>query len=71
MTIKPFLAHDSARVIEGVRFGKVHVAWFGQQAKVSRRQGYNAHIITHADNPQHRYFQHLVSSVPQMQEVPR
>ena len=38
MTIKPFLAHDSARVIEGVRFGKVHVAWFGQQAKVSRHQ---------------------------------
>ena len=67
MPIKPFFAPDYAGVIEAMRFGKVHVAWFGnksgmeavdragaevfaQQAKVSGRQGYYSHLITHVDN---------------------
>jgi len=31
-TVKPFFASDYAGVIEGMRFGKVHVAWFGNKS---------------------------------------
>lgn len=30
--VKPFFAPDYAGVIEGMRFGKVHVAWFGNKS---------------------------------------
>lgn len=32
ITIKPFFASDYAGVIEGMRFGKVQVAWYGNKA---------------------------------------
>lgn len=32
MTVKPFFATDYAGVIEGMRFGKVDVAWFGNKS---------------------------------------
>lgn len=31
-TVRPFFASDYAGVIEGMRFGKVHVAWFGNKS---------------------------------------
>lgn len=32
MKVKPFFASDYAGVIEGMRFGKVHFAWFGNKS---------------------------------------
>lgn len=32
MAVKPFFAPDYAGIIEGMRFGKVHVAWFGNKS---------------------------------------
>lgn len=32
MPVKPFFAPDYAGIIEGMRFGKVHVAWFGNKS---------------------------------------
>ena len=32
MPVKPFFAPDYAGVIEAMRFGKVHVAWFGNKS---------------------------------------
>jgi phosphonate transport system substrate-binding protein len=32
MPVKPFFASDYAGVIEGMRFGKVHMAWFGNKS---------------------------------------
>ncbi len=32
MKVKPFFAPDYAGIIEGMRFGKVHVAWFGNKS---------------------------------------
>ena len=32
VTVKPFFAADYAGIIEGMRFGKVHVAWFGNKS---------------------------------------
>ena len=32
LTVNPFFASDYAGVIEGMRFGKVHVAWFGNKS---------------------------------------
>ena len=35
--VKPFFAADYAGIIEGMRFGKVHVAWFGNTRCYQRR----------------------------------
>jgi phosphonate transport system substrate-binding protein len=32
--VKPFFAADYAGIIEGMRFGKVHVAWYGNKAAI-------------------------------------
>ena len=32
MKVKPFFAPDYAGIIEGMRFGKVHVAWYGNKS---------------------------------------
>ncbi len=32
LPVKPFFAPDYAGIIEGMRFGKVHVAWFGNKS---------------------------------------
>ena len=32
--VKPFFAADYAGIIEGMRFGKVHVAWFGNKSAI-------------------------------------
>lgn len=34
ITVKPFFASDYAGVIEGMRFGKVDVAWFGNKSAI-------------------------------------
>jgi phosphonate transport system substrate-binding protein len=34
MEVKPFYASDYAGVIEGMRFGKVHIAWFGNKSAI-------------------------------------
>ena len=34
VTVKPFFASDYAGVIEGMRFGKVDVAWFGNKSAI-------------------------------------
>jgi phosphonate transport system substrate-binding protein len=32
--VKPFFAADYSGIIEGMRFGKVHVAWFGNKSAI-------------------------------------
>lgn len=34
MPVKPFYASDYGGVIEGMRFGKVHIAWFGNKSAI-------------------------------------
>lgn len=34
MKVKPFYASDYGGVIEGMRFGKVHIAWFGNKSAI-------------------------------------
>lgn len=62
MTIKPFFATDYAGVIEGMRFNKVQVAWFGNKSAmeaVDRSKGeIFAQTVDAAGNP--GYWGHIL-----------
>jgi len=55
MPVKPFFASDYAGIIEGMRFNKVHVAWYGNKSAmeaVDRAQGeVFASVIDKDGNP--------------------
>ena len=63
--VKPFFASDYAGVIEGMRFGKVDVAWFGNKSAMEavdrakrrslrpdRRQRRQPRLLVAPDHPQ-------------------
>ena len=45
LTVKPFFATDYAGVIEGMRFGKVQVAWFGNKSAMEAVDRADGHIF--------------------------
>ena len=65
MEVKPFFAPDYAGVIEGMRFGKVHLAWFGNKSgmeAVDRAGGEVFAQIAHANGEQ-GYYSHIITNV--------
>jgi phosphonate transport system substrate-binding protein len=62
MKVNPFFAPDYAGIIEGMRFNKVHVAWFGNKAAmeaVDRASGEVFAQMVNADGTQ-GYYSHLI-----------
>lgn len=62
MKVNPFFASDYAGIIEGMRFGKVHVAWFGNKSAmqaVDRAGGEVFAQMVNADGTQ-GYYSHLI-----------
>ena len=45
LEVKPFFASDYAGVIEGMRFGKVHLAWFGNKSAMEAVDRANGEIF--------------------------
>jgi len=65
MEVKPFFAPDYAGVIEAMRFGKVHVAWFGNKSgmeAVDRAGGEVFAQTSKADGSQ-GYYSHIITNV--------
>lgn len=65
MEVKPFFAPDYAGVIEGMRFGKVHLAWFGNKSgmeAVDRANGEVFAQVAHANGEQ-GYYSHIITHV--------
>ena len=62
MKINAFFASDYAGIIEGMRFNKVHAAWFGNKSAaeaVDRASGEVFAQMVNADGPQ-GYYSHLI-----------
>ena len=75
MKVKAFFASDYAGIIEGMRFNKVHVAWFGNKSAmeaVDRASGEVFAQMVNADGTQ-GYYSHLIvhkdSPLQNMQDV--
>ncbi|MGI1668711.1 MAG: phosphonate ABC transporter substrate-binding protein [Neptuniibacter sp.] len=63
MEVKPFFASDYAGIIEGMRFGKVHVAWFGNKSAMEAVDRAGAEIFVQeikADGTQ-GYYSHVLA----------
>ena len=62
MKVNPFFASDYAGIVEAMRFGKVHVAWFGNKSAmeaVDRASGEVFAQMVNADGTQ-GYYSHLI-----------
>ena len=62
MEVKPFFASDYAGIIEGMRFGKVHAAWFGNKSAMEAVDRAGAEIFAQeikADGTQ-GYYSHIL-----------
>ena len=65
MKVKPFFASDYAGVIEAMRFGKVHVAWFGNKSAMEAVDRAGAEVFVQeikADGTQ-GYYSHVLTHV--------
>ena len=65
MKVKPFFASDYAGIIEAMRFGKVHVAWFGNKSAMEAVDRAGAEVFVQeikADGTQ-GYYSHILTSV--------
>lgn len=63
MEVKPFFAPDYAGIIEGMRFGKVHVAWFGNKSGMEAVDRSGAEVFAQqvgVDGKQ-GYFSHIIT----------
>ena len=63
VTVKPFFASDYAGVIEGMRFKKVDVAWFGNKSAIQAvdRAGGEVFAQTIKDNGERGYYSLLIA----------
>src|SRR3546814_3350923 len=63
VTVKPFFASDYAGVIEGMRFGKVDVAWFGNKSVIEAvdRAGGEVFAQTIKDDGSRGYYSLLIA----------
>ena len=62
LTIKPFFASDYAGVIEGMRFNKVQVAWFGNKSAMEAVDRANGEVfaqMVNADGTE-GYYSHMI-----------
>ena len=60
--VKPFFASDYAGIIEGMRFGKVHAAWFGNKSAIEAVDRAGAEVFAQeikADGTQ-GYYSHIL-----------
>lgn len=65
MPVKPFFAPDYAGVIEAMRFGKVHVAWFGNKSGMEAvdRAGGEVFVQTSKADGTQGYYSHIITNV--------
>ncbi len=65
MKVKPFFAPDYAGVIEAMRFGKVHVAWFGNKSGMEAvdRSGGEVFVQTSKADGSQGYYSHIITHV--------
>ncbi|NQW02155.1 MAG: phosphonate ABC transporter substrate-binding protein [Rhodospirillales bacterium] len=63
MTVKPFFAPDYAGIIEGMRFGKVHVAWYGNKSAMEAvdRAGAEVFVQTVRHDGTKGYYSHIIT----------
>lgn len=62
MEVKPFFATDYAGIIEGMRFGKVHVAWYGNKSAMEAvdRAGGEIFVQTTKTDGSRGYYSHII-----------
>ena len=65
MPVKAFFAPDYAGVIEAMRFGKVHVAWFGNKSGMEAvdRSGGEVFVQTSKADGSQGYYSHIITNV--------
>ena len=65
MKVNPFFAPDYAGVIEAMRFGKVHVAWFGNKSGMEAvdRAGGEVFVQTSKADGTQGYYSHIITNV--------
>ncbi len=65
MKVNPFFAPDYAGVIEAMRFGKVHVAWFGNKSGMEAvdRSGGEVFAQTSKADGSQGYYSHIITNV--------
>lgn len=65
MPVKPFFAPDYAGVIEGMRFGKVHVAWFGNKSGMEAVDRAGAEVFAQQakEDGSQGYYSHIITNV--------
>lgn len=63
MKVKPFFAPDYAGIIEGMRFGKVHVAWYGNKSAMEAVDRAGAEVFVQTIRPDGTmgYYSHVVT----------
>jgi phosphonate transport system substrate-binding protein len=61
--VEAFFAPDYAGIIEGMRFGKVHVAWFGNKSAMEAvdRAGGEVFVQTSKSDGSNGYFSHIIT----------
>lgn len=61
--IEAFFAPDYAGIIEGMRFGKVHVAWFGNKSAMEAvdRAGGEVFVQTSKSDGSNGYYSHIIT----------
>lgn len=65
MKVNAFFAPDYAGVIEAMRFGKVHVAWFGNKSAIEAvdRSGGEVFVQTSKSDGSQGYYSHIITHV--------
>lgn len=65
MKVNAFFAPDYAGVIEGMRFGKVHLAWFGNKSGMEAvdRAGGEVFVQTSKKDGRQGYYSHVITHV--------
>jgi phosphonate transport system substrate-binding protein len=63
MEIEAFFAPDYAGIIEGMRFGKVHVGWFGNKSAMEAvdRAGGEVFVQTSKSDGSNGYYSHIIT----------
>lgn len=65
MKVEAFFAPDYAGIIEAMRFGKVHVAWFGNKSAIEAvdRSGGEVFVKTTKSDGTQGYYSHIITHV--------
>ncbi|MGB0671876.1 MAG: phosphate/phosphite/phosphonate ABC transporter substrate-binding protein, partial [Rhodospirillales bacterium] len=65
LKVNAFFAPDYAGVIEAMRFGKVHLAWFGNKSAIEAvdRSGGEVFVQTSKADGSQGYYSHIITNV--------